>query len=167
VQGKDEVVTVFANSKSISDIFIHFYIQNKPKDLEITFSNNYIVLPNMGEEFIEATIKPHHQYTDPRKVTLKLISEFQFPNENIAYFNNLNDDGINNTDQSNNENKYLIKNKVEKMATLIPLEVIEYNILDEIYKIWEKLGGFLTFIYIPLAAALPWIIKKIKNLKHE
>ena len=53
------------------------------------------------------------------------------------------------------------------MATLIPLEVIEYNILDEIYKIWEKLGGFLTFIYIPLAAVLPWIIKKIKNLKHE
>jgi hypothetical protein len=125
-----------------------------------------MVLPSMGEEFVEATIKTN-QNTDPRKVTLKLISEFQFPNENIAYFNNLNDDSINDTDQSNNGKKYLIKNKVEKMATLIPLEIIEYNILDEIYKIWEKLGGFLTFIYIPLAAALPWIIKKIKNLKHE
>ena len=165
VQGKDEVVTIFANSRSISDVFIHFYIQNEPKDLEINFSNNYIVLPSMGEEFVEATIKTN-QNTDPRKVTLKLISEFQFPNENIAYFNNLNY-GINYTDQSNNGHKYLIKNKVEKMATLIPLEITEYHILDEIYTIWEKLGGFLTFIYIPLAAALPWIIKKIKNLKHE
>ena len=46
VQGKDEVITIFTNSKSISDIFVHFYIQNQPKDLDINFSNNYIVLPS-------------------------------------------------------------------------------------------------------------------------
>ena len=83
VQGNDKVVTIFANSKSISDIFIHFYIHNEPNDLEINFSNNYIVLPSMGEEFVEATLKTN-QNTDRIKVTLKLISEFQFPNENIV-----------------------------------------------------------------------------------
>ena len=31
----------------------------------------------------------------------------------------------------------------------------------------EKLGGFLTFIYIPLAASLPWIIKKIRDFKRK
>ena len=53
------------------------------------------------------------------------------------------------------------------MATLIPLEVTKYDIFDEIYKVWEKLGGFLTFIYIPLAASLPWIIKKIRGFKQK
>jgi hypothetical protein len=163
IQGKDEVLTIFANSKSVSDVFIHFYFQNQPKNLDINFSDNYVALPSMGEEFVEANIKAN-QNTDPRKATLKLISEFQFPNENIGYFNNV----INNqTIQSEKESKYLVKNKVEKMATLIPLEVVKYDIFDEIYKIWEKLGGFLTFIYIPLAASLPWIIKKIRDFKHK
>jgi hypothetical protein len=163
IQGKDEVLTIFANSKSVSDVFIHFYFQNQPKNLDINFSDNYVALPSMGEEFVEANIKAN-QNTDPRKVTLKLVSEFQFPNENIGYFNNV----INNqTIQSEKESKYLVKNKVEKMATLIPLEVVKYDIFDEIYKIWEKLGGFLTFIYIPLAASLPWIIKKIRDFKHK
>ena len=53
IQGEDEVVTIFANSKSVSDIFIHFYFQNQPKDLDINFSDSYIVLPSMGEEFVE------------------------------------------------------------------------------------------------------------------
>ena len=88
----------------------------------------------MGEEFVEANIKAN-QNTDPRKVTLKLVSEFQFPNENIGYFNNV----INNqTLQSEMESKYLVKNKVEKMVTLISLEVVKYDIFDEIYKIWKN-----------------------------
>jgi hypothetical protein len=53
------------------------------------------------------------------------------------------------------------------MFTLIPIQIIEYNIVDEIYKTWEKLGGFLTFIYVPLVALLPWMIKRIKSLKHK
>ena len=53
------------------------------------------------------------------------------------------------------------------MATIIPLEVTKYDIFDEIYKVWEKLGGFLTFIYITLAASLPWIIKKIRGFKQK
>ena len=72
IQGEDEVVTIFANSKSVSDIFIHFYFQNQPKDLDINFSDSYIILPSMGEEFVEAKIKSN-QNTDPRKVTLKLV----------------------------------------------------------------------------------------------
>ena len=143
MQGKDEVVTIFANSKSMSDIFIHFYIQNKPKDLEINFSNNYMVFPSNSEEFVEVNIKSH-PHTIPKKATLKLVSELQFPNDNISYFNNVINDSI---EPSTTEQKYLIKNKVEKMAILIPIEITEYNIVDEIYKFWEKIGGFLTFIY--------------------
>jgi hypothetical protein len=158
IQGKDEIITIFANSKSVSDIFVHFYIQNQPKDLDINFSNNYIVVPSNGEEFVEVNLKSH-PYTIPKKATLKLVSEIQFPNENIAYFSNLNNDNI---EQSSPEQKYLIKNKVEKISTLIPIEITEYNIVDEIYKTWEKLGGFLTFIYVPLVALLPWMIKKIR-----
>jgi hypothetical protein len=163
IQGENEVVTIFANSKSVSDIFIHFYFQNQPKDLDVNFSDSYIVLPSMGEEFIEAKIKTN-QNTDPRKITLKLVSEFQFPNENIGYFNNVTN---NQAVQSEKTSKYLVKNKVEKMGTIIPLEVTKYDIFDEIYKVWEKLGGFLTFIYIPLAASLPWIIKKIRDFKQK
>jgi hypothetical protein len=63
IQGEDEVVTIFANSKSVSDIFIHFYFQNQLKDLDINFSDSYLVLLSMGEEFVEANIKANQILT--------------------------------------------------------------------------------------------------------
>jgi hypothetical protein len=162
-QGNNGDLTIKAKSNT-SDAKIQFFFLNKPEDLKISFNNNSnsIDLPGGGEDRVQVTINAD-QTTNPRKLTLKLISEILIPGQTITYFNEL----YTNHTTTEDKPKGYIKNTVLKKQNFIQLQVNKYDIFDRIKDSWDKIGGPLTFIYIPLAAALPWIIKNLPRIRKN
>ena len=67
-------------------------------------------------------------------------------------------------------NKYksdggIIHDFSEKSTVEQHIRIILYHedLLDQIHETWQKLGGFLTFIYVPIAALIPFIIKSLRK----
>ena len=92
----------------------------------------------------------------PANKTVKFVTEI-VSNNFINYFDEL-------------INKYksdggIIHDFSEKSTMEQHVRIILYHedILDHIHETWQKLGGFLTFIYVPLAALIPFIIKSLRK----
>ena len=185
-QDSGEVLTIYATSKSTSNIEIIFYFYSPPKYLTIKFNDphsnsmcskfNYnlpnstcLFLPKKETNFVEVTISASRE-ADPGKLNLKLSSEISIPDEEITYFSTLYG---NNTGINNKENALNVSSKVSKLP-FTPVEVIieEYDYLQTILDKYNKYLQTLSAIGVAIVGILsyfkrPWITEKFKNLKTK
>ena len=92
----------------------------------------------------------------PTNKTVKFVTEI-VSNNFINYFDPL-------------INKYksdggIIHDFSEKSTIEQHVRILLYHVdlVDQIHETWQKLGGFLTFIYVPIAALVPFIIKSLRK----
>ncbi|MFB5600354.1 MAG: hypothetical protein ACE5SW_09030 [Nitrososphaeraceae archaeon] len=174
LKGSNKNIELTINSKSLHDADLQLYFKDLPDGTSIQFddekiknspnnitTNGFTKISSMNN--INSIIQINaHQTREPINQTAKFITTPVFYHK-IEYFKNF-------TDNYNSDNVYSdldeeLMSKPEPQEMDVRVEIFEDNFFDKIHAIWIKLGGFLTFIYVPLAALLPIIIKNIKNIK--
>ena len=140
-----------------SDVSADFHDLNEFLGEDVTV--HYYLSP-LSEEIIRINFDVDNNAI-PTNRTVKFITEV-VDNDALHYF-----DGLVNKYKniSDIHSLYSFIDRGEKSRSEQNLRIVLYHedILDEIHKTWEKLGGFLTFIYIPLAALIPFIIKSLRK----
>ena len=149
---------------------VQIYFKDLPDPVIATYKNMHVKRPdNITTATFNMTplskevkqIKMYAPYADPINKTITLVTEAVYIYE-MNYFNKLIQEYTNNTDLVQSKSNQFKSDKVST-EKIIRLVLFHESMLDQIYNIWQKAGGFLTFIYAPLLVGLPIIIKAIRK----